>query len=178
MIDKVTRQCPQTTTFLKLRRAEAVSNRGPSAYQPNALPLGQTGSPRDERFTMAFIALLSASGQTHCALVLRNAERVTAALPSFFLTSTEVATALFCCYHVIWTQRNTCLHAAGTDGTASESSEQLRATWATSVSPCQLQALLYNIPPPTTALTDYTMGLRKWAANGHFSVGAQMEISL
>ena len=24
---------------------EAVSNRGPSAYQPNALPLGQTGSP-------------------------------------------------------------------------------------------------------------------------------------
>ena len=27
------------------RRAEAVSNRGPSAYQPNALPLGQTGSP-------------------------------------------------------------------------------------------------------------------------------------
>ena len=26
------------------RRAEAVSNRGPPAYQPNALPLGQTGS--------------------------------------------------------------------------------------------------------------------------------------
>ena len=26
------------------RRAEADSNRGPSAYQPNALPLGQTGS--------------------------------------------------------------------------------------------------------------------------------------
>ena len=44
-MDKVTGQCPQTTTFLK-RRAEAVSNRGPSAYQPNALPLGQTGSRR------------------------------------------------------------------------------------------------------------------------------------
>ena len=29
---------------LRERRAEAVSNRGPSAYQPNALPLGQTGS--------------------------------------------------------------------------------------------------------------------------------------
>ena len=42
-MDKVTRQCPQTTTFLK-RRAEEVSNRGPSAYRPNALPLGQTGS--------------------------------------------------------------------------------------------------------------------------------------
>ena len=26
------------------RRAEALSNRGPSAYQPNALPLGHTGS--------------------------------------------------------------------------------------------------------------------------------------
>ena len=31
--------------FKEKRRAEAVSNRGPSAYQPNASPLGQTGSP-------------------------------------------------------------------------------------------------------------------------------------
>ena len=30
--------------FWRERRAEAVSNRGPSAYQTNALPLGQTGS--------------------------------------------------------------------------------------------------------------------------------------
>ena len=30
--------------FLREKRAEAVSNRGPSAYQPNALPLGHTGS--------------------------------------------------------------------------------------------------------------------------------------
>ena len=30
-------------TFWRERRAEAVSNWGPSAYQPNALPLGQTG---------------------------------------------------------------------------------------------------------------------------------------
>ena len=29
--------------FRRERRAEADSNRGPSAYQPNALPLGQTG---------------------------------------------------------------------------------------------------------------------------------------
>ena len=42
--DKVTRQCPQTTTFEEKRRAAAESNRSPSAYQPNALPLGQTGS--------------------------------------------------------------------------------------------------------------------------------------
>ena len=43
--DKVTRQYPETTTSeVKARRAEADSNRGPSAYQPNALPLDQTGS--------------------------------------------------------------------------------------------------------------------------------------
>ena len=30
--------------FRRERRAEAVWNRGPSAYQPTALPLGQTGS--------------------------------------------------------------------------------------------------------------------------------------
>ena len=30
--------------FRRDRRAEAESNRGPSAYQSNALPLGQTGS--------------------------------------------------------------------------------------------------------------------------------------
>ena len=42
--DKVARQCPQTTAFRTERRAEAESSRGPSAYQPNALPLGQTDS--------------------------------------------------------------------------------------------------------------------------------------
>ena len=42
---KVTRQCPQNTSFEeKGEKAEAESNRGPSDYQPNALPLGQTGS--------------------------------------------------------------------------------------------------------------------------------------
>ena len=33
-----------------LKRAEAESNRGPSAYQSNAVPLGQTGS-RQSRLT-------------------------------------------------------------------------------------------------------------------------------
>ena len=33
--------------FWRERRAEADSNRGPSAYQPSALPLGQTGSLTD-----------------------------------------------------------------------------------------------------------------------------------
>ena len=41
---KVTKERPQTTTFEeKGRTAEAESNRGPSAYQPTALPLGRTG---------------------------------------------------------------------------------------------------------------------------------------
>ena len=49
LTDKVTKQCPQTTTFEekgepKRNRAEAESSPGPSAYQPNALPLGHTGS--------------------------------------------------------------------------------------------------------------------------------------
>ena len=43
-MDKVTGQCPKTTTFLKRKESRSVSNRGPSAYQPTALPLGQTGS--------------------------------------------------------------------------------------------------------------------------------------
>ena len=37
--------------FWRERRAEAVSNRGPSAYQPNALPLGQTGSQTNFQVT-------------------------------------------------------------------------------------------------------------------------------
>ena len=35
-----------TDNFWRERRAEADSNRGPSAYQPNVLPLAQTGLPR------------------------------------------------------------------------------------------------------------------------------------
>ena len=61
-MDKVTRQCPQTTTFWRERRAEAVSNRGPSAYQPNALPLGINWS------------LFSALEQNHCTLVACDSE--------------------------------------------------------------------------------------------------------
>ena len=40
--DKVTR--PQLTTFEEKGEPKPDSNRDPSAYQPNALPLGQTGS--------------------------------------------------------------------------------------------------------------------------------------
>ena len=44
MSDKVARQWPQTATFEVRKRAEVESNQGPSVYQPNALPLGQTVS--------------------------------------------------------------------------------------------------------------------------------------
>ena len=40
--------------FWRERRAEAVSNRSPPAYQPNALPLGQTGSQGRRPGTGAF----------------------------------------------------------------------------------------------------------------------------
>ena len=53
--DKVTRQFPRITIFFKERRAEADSNRGPSAYQPNALPLGKTVSRRYVASTILII---------------------------------------------------------------------------------------------------------------------------
>ena len=42
--DKVTRQCPQTTTFEEKPEPKRNRTEVPSAFQPNALPLGQTGS--------------------------------------------------------------------------------------------------------------------------------------
>ena len=44
--------------FRKERRAEADSNRIPSAYQPNALPLGQTGSRTVVRPLVEFMYLV------------------------------------------------------------------------------------------------------------------------
>ena len=44
MMDKVHKPQP---IFWRERRAEAVSNQGPSTYKPNTLPLGQTGSQCD-----------------------------------------------------------------------------------------------------------------------------------
>ena len=41
--DKVTRQCPQTTIFEEKGEPKWIQT-GPSAYQPNTLLLGQTGS--------------------------------------------------------------------------------------------------------------------------------------
>ena len=42
--DKVTRQCPQTAVFEEKGEPKRIRTEDLSAYQPNALPLGQTGS--------------------------------------------------------------------------------------------------------------------------------------
>ena len=64
--DKVTRQCPQTHKpqgpsayhFEEKGEPKQVgSNLGPSAYQPNGLPLGQTGSQYNN--SSFYIALFS-----------------------------------------------------------------------------------------------------------------------
>ena len=65
-------------------RAEAVSNRGPSAYQPNALPLGQTGS-QEEYIMTVFIwrCFLLPSRLTALCTVEYDSERVTIATARF-----------------------------------------------------------------------------------------------
>ena len=40
--DKVARQCPQTTILEEKGEPKRIRTAVPSAYQPNALPLGQT----------------------------------------------------------------------------------------------------------------------------------------
>ena len=42
----------------------------------------------------------------------------------------------------------------------------------------KLQAPVYHILPPTTAIIYYTTRLEKLPADGQFSVGAQMAVSL
>ena len=49
--DKVTRQCPETTIFEAKGEPKADSKRGPSVYQPNALPL--TGEEQGELINIA-----------------------------------------------------------------------------------------------------------------------------
>ena len=42
--DKVTRQCPQTTTFEEKGEPKRIRTEAITPYQPNVLPLGHTGS--------------------------------------------------------------------------------------------------------------------------------------
>ena len=45
-MDKDTGQCPQTTTFEEKGEPERYRTEVLTAYQPTALPLGHTGSPK------------------------------------------------------------------------------------------------------------------------------------
>ena len=58
-MDKVTNKTVSTNRNLSEEKGEPkrVSNRGPSAYQPNALPLGHTGSQRVEFVDLGFICV-------------------------------------------------------------------------------------------------------------------------
>ena len=48
--DKVTRQCPQTTTFEEKGERKQIQTEIPLHTKPNASPLGQTGSPAVRRW--------------------------------------------------------------------------------------------------------------------------------
>ena len=65
--DKVTRrQCPQTTTFLKRRRAEEESKRGPSAYRLTSRPT------EGELFISAQLSIVAVSALRKVWVVLYN----------------------------------------------------------------------------------------------------------
>ena len=62
--DKVTRLFTDYN-FSRERRAEVDSNRCPSAYQPNALPLGHTGSRLALFFSVRSVLLYVHRDRTH-----------------------------------------------------------------------------------------------------------------
>ena len=76
------------------RRAEAVSNRGPSAYQPNALPLGQIGSLLCVyMLCLSHAVYLCWCVDTQEALVFGSAEANQDPSSGRVLTATDVAVA-------------------------------------------------------------------------------------
>ena len=59
---RVTRQCPQTTTFLKRKESRSgIESRSFRFYQPNALPLGQTGSQETLHYYISLASLIMTS---------------------------------------------------------------------------------------------------------------------
>ena len=56
-------------------RAEADSNRGPSAYQPNALLLGQTGSPTKQPIEIFLAHIVFKSAFTHKVKALKERKK-------------------------------------------------------------------------------------------------------
>ena len=65
-MDKVTGQCPQTTTFLKRKESPSgIEQRGPSAYQPNALPLGRAKPDLAALSSRSGISAISTAARRH-----------------------------------------------------------------------------------------------------------------
>ena len=58
--------------FWRERRPEAVSNRGPSASQPNALPLDQTGSHEYVAVVLYNVHLRSRADSLRSQVILRK----------------------------------------------------------------------------------------------------------
>ena len=84
---KITIQCPCIDhDFWRERRAETDSNRGPSAYQPSALPLGQTGSRMQWPWPRCLL-----TGRCHCQMACKSC------LLSHTTTTKVSATASWAC---------------------------------------------------------------------------------
>ena len=79
--DKVTRQCPQTTTYLK--RKESRSGIEPRLLLLTSVTPYRWAKPAHEVVVDRFYtALFSGLQQTHCALVVCDCERATMAFSS------------------------------------------------------------------------------------------------
>ena len=84
--------------FKRERRAEADSNRGPSAYQPNALPLGQTGSHETVReWSRHLIVPYSHNGLTSAFTVALAEPRATGNHSRLWSTAAFEQTMVHCC---------------------------------------------------------------------------------
>ena len=108
--------------------AEVDSNRGPSDYQPNALPLGQTGSHDSELVTAAFYSALLNS-------------------PPTILTALLIS-LLYSWYHVklLSSWRSFCVHhTAMHQFTVSVKAIHVNGVHACSLPPSLLRRMTWNI---------------------------------
>ena len=92
VMDKVTRQCPQPTTFLK--RMESQSGTEPSAYQPNALPLGQTGPSSFLLFFILFLYITTTTIITTTSTIITTTTITTTTTTTTIITTSTATTTL------------------------------------------------------------------------------------
>ena len=140
-----------------------MSNRGPSAYQPNALPLDHTGSQPlcmfDKVIYMLEISERARGNHSSPFIVPRNNSH-TSGCPRMTCTVVGPVGAM---------DRSRALAASG---------NWFEPSSCRDTGEGQLQALVYDILPSTTAVFSYAIGSRKLSANEQFFVGAQTVVSL